>query len=95
MELPKEKLTVALVMRKSDSCVTVSTSGELFIIVFTLARGKLAPPRGLDILKPKIRVGDGVIPQKMFVYKENPGRLPPQNVTFVSGITQPPTDQSG
>ena len=38
-------LTVALVMRKRDSCVTVSTSGELFIIVLTLARGKFAPPR--------------------------------------------------
>jgi hypothetical protein len=38
-------------MRKSVSCVTVSTSGELFMIVLTRARGKLeAAEAGEDIL---------------------------------------------
>ena len=45
-----QDLTVALVMRKSDSWVTVSTSGELFMMVLTLAKGKLAPPREFAIL---------------------------------------------
>jgi len=45
------KLTVARVIRKSVSCETLSTSGELFMIVFTLASGKLDPPGdGEDIL---------------------------------------------
>ena len=38
-------LTVALVIRKRDSWVTVSTSGELFMMVLTLAKGRFAPPR--------------------------------------------------
>ena len=46
----KQDLTVALVMRKSDSWVTVSTSGELFMMVLTLAKGKFAPPREFAIL---------------------------------------------
>lgn len=33
--------TVALVMRKRDSCETLSTSGELFMIVLTLEMGRL------------------------------------------------------
>ena len=41
--------TVALVIRNRDSCDTVSTSGELFIIVLTLARGKFADPDPLDM----------------------------------------------
>ncbi len=32
--------TVAFVMRKSDSWLTVSTSGELFMMVLTLVMGK-------------------------------------------------------
>ena len=39
-----QKLTVARVTRNKDSWLTFSTSGELFIIVRTLANGKLAPP---------------------------------------------------
>ena len=38
------KLTVARVTRNNDSWLTFSTSGELFIIVLTLANGRLAPP---------------------------------------------------
>lgn len=36
--------TVALVTRKRVSCVTDSTSGELFMIVLTRANGKFDPP---------------------------------------------------
>ena len=43
-------LTVARVMRYRDSCDTVSTSGELFMIVLTLARGRLADAEPFDIL---------------------------------------------
>ena len=78
-----KKNTVALVMRKRDSWVTVSTSGELFIIVFTLASGKFAPPRGLDILlwflvyeastffknQTKFLSFDFFIQKRSFVYK--------------------------
>ena len=70
-------------MRKRDSWVTVSTSGELFIIVFTLASGKFAPPRGLDILlwflvyeastffknQTKFLSFDFFIQKRSFVYK--------------------------
>ena len=45
--------TVALVIKKRDSWVTVSTSGELFIIVFTRARGRLEDHPG---------AGEAIIP---------------------------------
>ncbi len=44
--------TVAFVMRKSDSWLTVSTSGELFMMVLTLVMGKETsrpPARGGDV----------------------------------------------
>jgi hypothetical protein len=42
----KGNLTVALVMRKRVSCVTVSTSGDDFMMVLTRARGRLEDPPG-------------------------------------------------
>ena len=42
------ELTVALVMRKRVSCETLSTSGELFMMVFTLANGRFEPPAAGD-----------------------------------------------
>jgi len=46
--------SVALVIRKRDSCDTVSTSGELFMIVLTRARGKFADPEPLDMALFKV-----------------------------------------
>ena len=56
------KFTVARVIRKSVSCVTDSTSGELFMMVLTRARGRLEfPDAEDDILSQLLALSSGTI----------------------------------